>query len=116
MKPLSIAVASAKGYLCTMFEAEDRLTVHFLAEDYDVDIDHELDSIRFHRSRVNLLTKIEPIGIDGTLRLSAPTAPTVYTPFNRERATVTQKGGEYTVTLPPKCAYVILHFQKDPLS
>ena len=95
-----------------MFEADDQLTVHFLAEDYDVDINHELDDIRFHRSRVNLVTKAEPIGTDGKLVLEAETIPTVYTPFNPEGATVTRNGSLCTVTLPEKCPYVLLKFIK----
>ncbi|MBQ6823687.1 MAG: hypothetical protein IJP27_03455 [Clostridia bacterium] len=112
MKPMPIKVISAKGYLCTMFEAEDRLTVHLLAEDYDVDIDHKLDSIRFHRSRVNLLTKIEPIGIERTVTFCSATAPTVYTPFSKEPSSVALENGQCTVTLPQKCVYAILQFQK----
>jgi len=112
MKPLPVSVQSATGYLCSMFEADDQLTVHFLAEDYDVDINHELDDIRFHRSRVNLVTKAEPIGTDGKLVLEAETIPTVYTPFNPEGATVTRNGSLCTVTLPEKCPYVLLKFIK----
>lgn len=52
------AVAREKGVraFCTGF------VVQLLAEDYDADINHELDAIRTHRSRVNLLTTITPIG------------------------------------------------------
>jgi len=112
MNPLPIKVTASKGYLCTMFEAQDSYIVHFLAEDYDVDIDHELDRIRFHRSRVNFVNKVEPIGIDGILRVEADTAPKVYTPFHSEGATVTKEGNVSTVTLPDKCSYAILVFSK----
>ena len=95
-----------------MYETDKQITVQLLAEDYDVDINHELDSIRFHRSRVNLLTTVEPIGIDGILRFEAPCAPKIYTPFNCEPSVVTFKNGICTVTLPPKTAYAILQFEK----
>jgi hypothetical protein len=109
---MPVALADAQGYLCTMFEAEDQITVHFLAEDYDVDIDHELDSIRFHRSRVNLVNKVEPIGIGRILKINASVAPVVYTPFNQEPAKVTFDGKTVTVELPEKCAYALLKFAK----
>ena len=112
MSPMPIQVISSTGYLCTMFEAEDSYVVHFLAEDYDVDIDHALDSIRFHRSRVNLISKVEPIGIEGTLILETESTPTVYTPFDTESAAVTHDGRLCTVQLPKKCAYAILKFAK----
>ena len=111
MKPMPVAVTRSQGYLCTMFEAEDQLTVHFLAEEYDVDIDHKLDSIRFHRSRVNLVTKAEPIGIDGILCFETDKAPAVYTPFNPEASAVEFDGKVCTVTLPEKCPYAILQFR-----
>ena len=112
MKPMPIRLLEAKGYMSTMYETDKQITVQLLAEDYDVDIDHELDSIRFHRSRVNLLTKVEPIGIDGVLRFEAPCAPTVYTPFSQETAQVSFDSGICTVQLPDKTAYAILQFAK----
>ena len=81
------------------------------AEDYDVDINHELDSIRTHRSRVNLLTTIKPIGITRTLRFKTNKTPTVYTPFNKEKAVAERDGDNVTVRLPEDCSYVILSFQ-----
>ena len=112
MKPMPIRLLEAKGYISTMFETDDQITVQLLAEDYDVDINHELDSIRFHRSRVNLVNKVEPVGIDGTLRLRADTCPKVYIPFSTEESSVEFDGKCYTVQLPKKCAYAILVFKK----
>ena len=77
-----------------------------------MDIDHELDSIRFHRSRVNLVTKAEPIGIDGILRIEAKQAPTVYAPFSDAEPVCKLEDGVCTVTLPEKCPYAILQFKK----
>ena len=108
--PMPVKVTQSTGYLCTMLEDEKGITVQLLAEDYDVDINHELDSIRTHRSRVNLLTTIVPIGIDRTVCVEANVAPTVYTPFHEETAAVTLADGVCTVTLPENCSYAILRF------
>ena len=112
MKQMPINVVEAKGYISTMFESNDKTVVQFLAEDYDVDIDHELDAKRNHRTRVNLLTKIEPIGIDGVLKLCSDVTPTVYTPFVNGESKVSIAKGTVTVTLPEKCSYAILSFDK----
>ena len=102
----------AAGYLVTVFESECAVTVHLLAEDYDTDIDHALDEMRFHRSRVNFVNKAEPIGITDTVRLSADTLPAVYTPFNDEKSEVCKCNGEICIRLPEKTAYAILEFLK----
>ncbi len=109
---LPVKVVEAKGYLCTMFETKDTLTVHFLSEDYDTDIDHKLDEMRFHRSRVNFINKVEPVGIEGYIKVEAQTAPEVYTPFHKESASISLDGNVYTVKLPEKCSYTILKFKK----
>lgn len=111
-KPLPIEVIDATGYLVTVFESERAVTVHLLAEDYDTDIDHALDEMRFHRSRVNFVNKAEPIGITDTVRLRADTLPTVYTPFNDEKSEVCKCNGEICIRLPEKTAYAILEFLK----
>ena len=56
-KPLPVNVIKSEGYLTNMFESDDRYTVHFLAKDFDTEVDKELDEMRFHRSRVNYITK-----------------------------------------------------------
>ena len=112
IRPLPVQTVRAKGYLTACYENEKQITVHFLAEDYDVDIDHELDEMRTHRSRLNLVNKVEPIGIDGILQLKAETKPQVYTPFHEEPAKVEMENGICTVTLPEKCSYAIVQFTK----
>ena len=111
-RPLPIRVLQSEGYLIAMYEDKDGITVHFLAADFDTDIDHHLDEIRFHRSRVNYINKVEPIGVDSVLRIQADSAPTVYTPFQSEASSVECDGDTYMVTLPDKCAYALLRFQK----
>jgi len=111
-KALPIAIRQAAGYLSAVYETDTQITVHFLAEDYDVDIDHELDAIRFHRSRVNYITKVEPIGIDCDLKIETDKLPEVYTPFSKEPAKIETDGSFCAVTLPEKCSYAILRFAK----
>lgn len=112
MRPMPIQTVSTDGYLVTMFESADAITVHLLAEDFETDIDHHLDEIRFHRSRVNYIIKAEPTGVTDTLALQADTSPAVYTPFSEESAQTVWGNGKVTVHLPPKTAYVILQFPK----
>lgn len=112
LRPLPTEVLEAEGYLVTMFESDTAVIVHLLAEDYDTDIDHALDEMRFHRSRVNLVTKAEPIGIGEVIKLRAAAAPVVYTPFQEGKAEVRKEAGVYSLRLPPKTAYAILYFPK----
>ena len=75
-----------------------------------MDIDHELDAMRTHRSRVNLLTTIEPAGVDGIIKVKSNQIPAVYTPFDEQQATVTVQGEDCTIKLPKGCCYAILRF------
>ena len=111
-KKLPVEVLSSHGYLITMFETEQALVVHFLAEDYDTDIDHKLDEMRFHRSRVNYVNKVEPIGVDRVVTVRSEKELTVYTPFNEEETDVCLQEGVYKITLPEKTSYAIMKFMK----
>ena len=111
-RPLPLSVTKADGYLVSLSESDTHINVQLLAEDYDVDIDHHLDSIRFHRSRVNYITKVEPAGVDTKICVATDKCPKVYTPFVEGKAEITASDGEYTVKLPDKCSYAILSFEK----
>ncbi len=111
-RPLPICVQESQGYLISMHEDENGITVHFLASEFDTDIDHHLDEIRFHRSRVNYINKVEPIGVEPVIRIQANCAPEVYTPFHAEASSVESNGDVHTITLPDKCAYALLYFKK----
>ena len=113
IKPMPVKAISTEGYLVTMFESSEAITVHLLAEDYDTDIDHELDDMRFHRSRVNFINKVEPIGIAEELSFESSTSPKVYTPFNEGETKVVKNDGIVTLRLPEKTAYAILRFEKQ---
>lgn len=111
-KKLPIRVVKSKGYLCTVMEDEKGITVQFLAEHFDVDINHELDSIRNHRSRVNLLTDICPAGVGREIQVESEKKPTVYTPFCNGEAKAESENGIATVILPEDCPYALLRFEK----
>lgn len=111
-RPLPLTLTRADGYLVSIFDGPELLTVQLLAEDYDVDIDHYLDSIRFHRSRVNFITEVAPAGVDGKICIATDKTPKVYTPFVRGDHRITLRQGECTVVLPEKCSYTILAFPK----
>ena len=111
-KAMPIKIQSAKGYLSSVFETDKEYIVHFLAADYDTDIDHKLDEMRYHRSLINYINKVEPIGIDGKITIEAQNVPLVYTPFNDDTYEVILKDGVCNIKLPEKCSYVILKFNK----
>lgn len=109
---MPVKIKEAKGYLSSVFETEEEYIVHFLAADYDTDIDHKLDEMRYHRSRINYINKVEPIGIDGKIIIESKNAPEVYTPFNDDKSEIVLKDGVCNINLPSKCSYVILKFNK----
>ena len=109
-KQLPIALDSAEGYLSAMYRCKDGITLHLLAHTYDTDITHHLDEIRFHRSRVNYITKADPIGVTRNVTLRCDKEPTVYLPLNDQPAKVQMEGNLCSVALPEKCAYALIHF------
>jgi len=109
IKPMPVTVEASQGYLITMFRSDAGVTVHLLAEDYDVDIDHHLDEIRFHRSRVNFVNYVKPIGISEQLTITANAIPQVWTPFDDVPSVVDAADGTYRITLPEGTAYAILY-------
>ena len=113
VKPQPVEILQSRGYLFSFSRHEGGTVVQALAADYDVDIDHELDAMRSHRSRVNLLTKIEAMGVDREIRLAASGKVQVFTPLNREEAAVVQENGVCTVTLPEKCSYAVFYFPNE---
>lgn len=110
LRPLPVQVLSSEGYIITMFRSEKRILVHFLAEHYDVDIDHKLDEMRTHRSRVNYVNRVTPIGVGKTVTLKAKSAPQVFAPFNTAPVEIAKSETGFTLTLPDDCAYFIAAF------
>lgn len=109
-RPLPVQITENDGYSVSAFQNESGVVVHLLAVEYDTDIDHHLDEIRFHRSRVNYVNKAEPVGVTQTIRGKGEALPLVYTPFNDAAVAAVREGDGFKVTLPEKTAYVILHF------
>ena len=112
VKPLPIRLLQAKGFLTTVLEDEAGYTLQLVAADYDVDIDHGLDAMRVHRSRVNLITSIAPRDTGGEILLQAAMPPTVHTPFCEGKAQAVVQGGVCRITLPKNCAYALLRFPR----
>lgn len=100
------------GYLTGLFETDEGYLMHFLAADYDTDIDHKLDEMRFHRSRVNYVNRVTPIGITRELVFATDRVPEIYIPFDGGEATVTREKDVCTVHLPPHTSYLIAKFPK----
>jgi hypothetical protein len=109
--PMPVQILEAQGYYVTCFRDEAGITLHLLAADYDVDIDHHLDQIRFHRSRVNFVNKVEPMGVSGTVRFAVDGKAQVYTPFQTEGGRAEVADGVCTVTLPQGCAYALIRVE-----
>ena len=109
-RPLPVQITENDGYSVSAFQNESGVVVHLLAVEYDTDIDHHLDEIRFHRSRVNYVNKAEPVGVTQTIRGKGEALPLVYTPFNDAPVAAIREGDGFKVILPEKTAYVILHF------
>ncbi len=116
MKSSPVELIRQEGYLSTLTESKENYVLQLLAADYDTDVDHELDDMRYHRSRVNFINKVEPIGIKRDVYLKSDVLPDVYTPFNKEEATVKSEisNGKKVlhITLPEKCSYAVMEFKK----
>ena len=106
MNPPVAELSGTQGYLVSTFKTDTSAIVHLLAEDFETDIDHGLDEIRFHRSRVNYINKVEPVGV--SQKIFVKRKPRVYTPFNKEIPHVTKVCGGYEISLPEKASYVII--------
>ena len=112
MRPLPVAISGADGYLTTVRREKDgAYIVQLLAADYDTDIDHHLDEIRTHRTRVNLIVKVEPVNVSRKIRIDTRLGVEVFTPFNDGGATTEKDSGGVVVTLPEKCPYAIMRIR-----
>lgn len=111
MRPLPVALSGTNGYYATVRRAGDAYVVQLLAADFDTDIDHHLDEIRTHRTRVNLIVKAEPVNVSRHIRIDTSLAVEVFTPFNAEGAKVAKESGGVAVTLPEKCPYAIMRLR-----
>ena len=111
-KPLPVNVTKSEGYFVNIFESDDRYTVHFLAEDFDTEVDKELDEMRFHRSRVNYITKVTAIDVTDKLSIDTELDAEVYLPFNDEKANITRVGSTLKIDIPKNTSYIIVSLNK----
>ena len=111
-KTMPVEVRNGGGYYITVFENEKGIVLHFLATQYHTDIDHKLDEMRYHRSRVNYINVVVPQAVDRTLKLVAEGVPQVFTPFNEEPSQVEATENGCKITLPENCAYATVFYAK----
>ena len=112
MRPLPVKLSGTDGSYATVRRAGDAYIVQLLAADFDTDIDHHLDEIRTHRTRVNLIVKAEPVNVSRNVRIDTELGVEVFTPFNDAGAEVAKEpGGAVAVTLPEKCPYAIMRLR-----
>ncbi len=112
VRKMPIEVVSSTGYMTTVFRTDDAYILHFLAADYDTDIDHRLDEMRFHRSRVNYVNKVTPIGVSDRIVLRTELQAEVFIPFSDEKATVIPGNGICEIQMPRDTSYAIVKFKK----
>ena len=108
MRPLPVEIAGANGYFTTVRRRGGAYIVQLLAMDYDTDIDHHLDEIRTHRTRVNLVVKADPVGVSRHIRINTALPVEVFTPFNDEGAELAKDASGVALTLPEKCPYAVI--------
>lgn len=111
-KPLPFVVSGHDGFYGFVRETDDSYIVQFLACDYDTDVDHELENMRQHRTRVNFIVKAEPLNTSRLVKLSAAKETVAYAPFNDEAPAVTAVNGGIEVKVPEKCVYMVLKVTK----
>jgi len=108
MRKLPVELGGTTGYLTSVHKAGRGYVVHLLAKDYDTDIDRRLDEMRTHRTRVNLITRVEPLDVSRTVTVTTALPVAVHTPFNDAGASVERSGDAVRIDLPEKCPYVII--------
>jgi len=111
MPALPVEISGADGYFTTVRRGGGAYVVQLLAADFDTDIDHHLDEIRTHRTRVNLIVKAEPVNVSRHIRIDTRLAVEVFTPFNDGGATVVKDADGVVVTLPEKCPYAVMRLK-----
>ena len=107
----STSLTYQNGYYVNRFADNAADVFRFIASDFDTEIDEELDKIRFHRSRVNLITKVTPIGVDRKVTFETNKNIKVYTPVTDGEAKIEKDGDKITVTLPENTSYAVMRFE-----
>lgn len=120
--PLPFKLIASKGFLMIPHynQNNDSYCLHFLSAEYDVEIDKELDRIRFHRSRVNLITKSIPTGTDGVIELESNFKVEAFSPLNKNAPKIeintqfSNHSPQIKIDLPQDCCYTIVRLKPQP--
>lgn len=107
-----VEILDQHGYFISAFKTEKEKVFHFLAAEFDTQIDQHLDEIRFHRSRVNLITKATPKNVKSEILIRAKKKPVVYLPFGGS-AEVLREDGNVRIHLPENTSYAIIQFDLE---
>jgi hypothetical protein len=57
------------------------------------------------------VNRVKAVGVSTVIRGVSDTLPKIYTPFGEKNAQVSGENGTFTVTVPEKTAYIVLHFE-----
>ena len=110
-RPLPVKLFHTEGLLTSLFRSGKDYIAHFLAADFDTDIDRRLDGMRTHRSRVNFINRVEPVGVPAWIGAETDLHAEIFTPFSDRPGDVTKTAsGTLRIDLPPGCAYFIVRF------
>lgn len=113
-KDLALEVIGIQGYYSCIHRNDKHrnITIHLLASDFNTEIDHKLDSMRYHRSRIHYITSAIPHNVDASVVIKCNMEVSVHTPMS-ESQTIIRRDGEYlNIELPPQCPYAIISFKE----
>ena len=104
-----VEILCQQGYFISCFKTQKEKIFHFLAAEFDAQIDAHLDKIRFHRSRVNLITNATAKNVSREILIRTNKTPTVYLPFGGTAEAVRQ-GENVKIIFPENTGYAIIKF------
>jgi hypothetical protein len=113
---LPFRIRKSKGFFTVSHwnEQSQAYVVHLLAADYDTDVDHRLESRRYHRSRVDLIVKASPVGTDGIIEVETDYELKAFSPLTPGNTPqVKRTSGGMTVSLPENCSYAIIELTQE---
>lgn len=100
-------ILSANGFYAFRYRNATHTLIHFLAADYETAIDEELDRIRFHRSRVHLITGATPLNTASEILLNCEAAIEVFSPLTGPQPEIRKNGKETVIEVPENAPYLI---------
>lgn len=97
-------IHGADGFYILCHENGADRVLHFLAAEYEVEIDQKLDAMRYHRSRVNLITGVTPRNTGKKIMIKGNWTIEAYSPLTDMRPVMDNN----EIVLPDNCAYLIV--------